>query len=254
MDTATDTNNSTKRVRFNQASTSKKSMPSTAISCAKFSASVTIASLPDAITPLAEHYFTKFLALKVELQQLASTKARLANADFVPTSARFKLKLEASARVKEQATAELRTLTDDSEYILAIFKADIKKRINRLVDLEIKVATDELQQTFCFAAGAIGIAMALHHFGVDEARTKPLVITTFETNEELLKHSGLPKQTPQERTSKHSSLPSRQSPTTLKKYTLSAHLAKNPKMLLPLQSKATRAYLKHFSSGAGTPT
>jgi hypothetical protein len=191
MDPATDNNRNGKRVRIAQTKSPSGSLTRTAIDCAKFAASITIASLPTAIKPLAEHYFSKFIALKLELHQLATTKARLANEDFVPTSARVKFKLVATERVQEQAPAALQTLVDDSDYILAAFKADIKKRVIRLVDLEIKVATDALQLNFCYAAGALGVATSIHQFNCDHHKAKHLVITTFEDNEELLKHSGI---------------------------------------------------------------
>lgn len=191
MDTATEDNNNGKRVRFNaQASTPASSSPSTAISCAKFSASIVIASLPDAIKPLAEHCFTKFLTAKVELHKLAKSKARLANTDFVPTSARFNFKLNATTRVKEQAAAAYETLANDCTYISDIFKADIKKRVVRLVDLEIKIASELMQHEFCTAISSLGTAISLHKFGVDTAsiKAKNLIFSTIETHEELIKH------------------------------------------------------------------
>jgi hypothetical protein len=188
MDPATEENQNGKRVKFAQNAGPSRTAPRTAISCAKLTASITIASLPEAITPLAEHYFSKFLASKIELLSLTTNKARLANADFVPTSARFKFQLKASTRVQEQAAAELKTLTDDSDYILEIFKNDIKNRVVKLVDLEIKILTDVMQFEMCVAIGALGIATALHHFGADTRKARTLVITTLEQNIGLLKH------------------------------------------------------------------
>ena len=175
MDTATENNNNGKRVRIAQEkSSTSRSLTSTAIDCAKFTASVTIASLPNAIKPLAEHFFTKFIALKVELHKLAATKARIANEDYIPTSARIKFQLVASERVKEQAPAALTTLIEDSEYILAAFKADIKKRVDRLLDLEIQVATDSLKRLFCNAVCSLGVATSIHVFNCDERKLKTL--------------------------------------------------------------------------------
>jgi hypothetical protein len=188
MDPATEENPNGKRVKFAQTAGLPRSTPSTAISSAKLSASITIASLPEAIKPLAEHYFSKFLASKIELLRLVNNKARLANADFVPTSARFKFQLKASTRVQEQAAAELKTLTDDSDYILEIFKNDVKKKVVKLVDLEIKILTDVMQFEMCVAIGALGIATALHHFGPDNHKARSLVVTTLEQNIGLLKH------------------------------------------------------------------
>jgi hypothetical protein len=108
MDTATENKNKGKCVRIAQEKTSA------AIDCAKFTASIASASLPDAIKALAEeHCFAKFIALKVEeLHKLAASKAKLANDDFVPICAPEKFKLAASGRVKEQAPAKLTTLIE----------------------------------------------------------------------------------------------------------------------------------------------
>lgn len=192
MDTATENNNNGKRVRTaHEKSSTSRSLTNTAIDCAKFTASVAIASLPNAIKPLAEHYFTKFIALKVELHKLAASKARLANDDFIPTSARIKFQLVASERVKEQAPAALTTLIEDSEYILAVFKADIKKRVIRLLDLEIKVADEALQLCFCTAVAALGVATSIHVFNCDNRLAKNLVTATIEDHQELLQHTGI---------------------------------------------------------------
>jgi hypothetical protein len=117
-----------------------------------------------------------------------TNKTRLANADYVPTSARFKFQLKASTRVQEQAAAELKTLTDDSDYILEAFKNDLKKRVVKLVDLETKVLIDIMQFDFCIGIGALGTAIALHHFGADNDKARTLVISTLEQNIGLLKH------------------------------------------------------------------
>jgi hypothetical protein len=191
MNPATEDNQNGKRVRFAQTADSSGSAPSTAISCAKMAASITIASLPDAIIPLAEHYFSKFLTSKVELLALVNTKARLANNDFYPTSARFKFELKASVRVQEQASAELLTLTDDSKYILEIFKNDVKLRVVKLVNLEIKVLTETMQYDMCVAIGALGMATSLHYFGPDPLKARTLVLTTIEEKNGLLKHCGI---------------------------------------------------------------
>lgn len=188
MDPATEENTNGKRVKFAQAESPSGLKQGTAVSCAKLTASICIASLPDAIKPLAQHYFSKFLASKIELLGLVNTKTRLANADYVPTSARFKFELKASTRVKEQAAAELTTLTDDTTYILEIFKNDLKLRVVKLVKLETKVLTEMMQFDTCIAIGALGTAIALHHFGVDNDKARTLIISTLEQDSDLLKH------------------------------------------------------------------
>lgn len=189
---ATETNDNGKRVRIAQEkSSTSRSLTSTAIDCAKFTASVTIASLPTAIIPLAEHYFTEFIALKVELYKLAASKARLTNEDFVPTSARIKFELVATERVKEKASAELTTLIDSAELTLNVFKADIKKKVNQLLDLEIKVATDALKLMFCGAVAGLGVATAIHVYNCDDNKAKYLVTATIEKHPELLQHTGI---------------------------------------------------------------
>jgi hypothetical protein len=110
---------------------------------------------------------------------------------FIPTSARIKFQLVASERVKEQAPAALTTLIEDSEYILAVFKADIKKRVIRLLDLEIKVADEALQLCFCTAVAALGVATSIHVFNCDNRLAKNLVTATIEDHQELLQHTGI---------------------------------------------------------------
>ena len=189
MDPATEENPNGKRVKIAQANDPPRSSePSTAISCAKLTASISIASLPDAIKPLAEHYFTKFLTSKIELLGLVNKKTRLANADYVPISTRFNFTLTASTRVQEQATADLKALTDDSDHILETFENDLKKRVITLADLETQVLTNSMQYDFVIGIGALGTAIALHHFGADNNKGRTLVISTLEQNIDLLKH------------------------------------------------------------------
>jgi hypothetical protein len=184
MDTATEPNRNGKRVKFAQEKNSSSSPPSTAIDCAKFAASVTI-------KPLAEHYFKEFIALKIELYQLAKTKVRLANEDFVPTSARIKFELNATERVKEQAPAALTTLIDSAELTLGVFKADIKKKVIQLLDLEIKVASNALKLLFCNAVCSLGVATGIHVYNCDNFRSRYLITATMEAHPELLQHTGI---------------------------------------------------------------
>jgi hypothetical protein len=75
-------------------------------------------------------------------------------------------------RVKEKASAELTTLIDSAELTLNVFKADIKKKVNQLLDLEIKVATDALKLMFCGAVAGLGVATAIHVYNCDDNNTR----------------------------------------------------------------------------------
>ena len=65
---------------------------------------------------------------------------------------------------------------------------DLKKRVITLVDLETQVLTNSMQCDFVIGIGALGTAVALHHFGADNNKGRTLVISTLEQNIDLLKH------------------------------------------------------------------
>jgi hypothetical protein len=157
---------------------------------AKASFTIILESLPPAIKQLAEHYSTKFLKLKVELARFESTKEKLADYDFIPTSARIKFKLGASERVKENADEALKALIQRIDLQVCVFQQDLKQNISESVDLEIKVTQAELVNTFCAAVGSLGIASTLAHPTIDKQHAKTLIFHTIENHESLLKHSG----------------------------------------------------------------
>ena len=157
---------------------------------AKFAVKVTLASLPPTITSLAEEFHTKFLSLRIELRRLDLTKARLAKEDFVPNSTRIKFELGATTRVKESAAAEYTTLVAQTEIQVALFKAELKKQIVQLVELEIETAKTALRTLFCKSVAALAITVAIDHPTVDHTCASDLVAHTFERHHDsLLRHS-----------------------------------------------------------------
>jgi hypothetical protein len=113
----------------------------------------------------------KTICLNFPLLSLASTKARLTNSGFTPISTRYNF--------------------HDCTYILDVFKADMKVKIVKLMDPEIKVATAAMHHNTCLAIGALGIALSLHKFGDGNLKAQNLTLSTIESHEELLKPYGL---------------------------------------------------------------
>jgi hypothetical protein len=100
MDTATpitqfsdpgDSNN--KRTRFAPGTLTGPMNKPTPYAKAKFTANVTLASLPLSIKSLAEHHVLVFLKLKTTLARLEKAKLKLADDSFTPHSARINFKL-----------------------------------------------------------------------------------------------------------------------------------------------------------------
>jgi hypothetical protein len=109
-------------------------------------------ALPATIKSLAEDYHSKLLTLRIEILCLSKTKDRLANADFVPATARIKFYLTASAR--EKADEESKALAERTDSAVEFNQNSIKIELSRLVDLEIKHAKEALQLHFCKSVAA----------------------------------------------------------------------------------------------------
>jgi hypothetical protein len=195
MDAATEDNPNGKRQRTeDDAQLSPNASP---LEKAKFSATIALASLPATIKSLAMEYHSKFLALRIEIQRLSKTKERLSQADFIPTSARIKFELTASARVKEKANDEFKALAERTQGAVEFYQNSIKIELKKLVDLELKQAKDALRLHFCKSVAALGITISIHNPDVEMAHSKDLIAFVFEHRHDvLLKHSEIT--TPQE--------------------------------------------------------
>jgi hypothetical protein len=195
MDAATEDNPNGKRQRTeDDAQLSPNASP---LEKAKFSATIALASLPATIKSLAMEYHSKFLALRIEIQRLSKTKERLSQADFIPTSARIKFELTASARVKEKANDEFKALAERTQGAVEFYQNSIKIELKKLVDLELKQAKDALRLHFCKSVAALGITISIHNPDVEMAHSKDVIAFVFEHRHDvLLKHSEIT--TPQE--------------------------------------------------------
>ena len=195
MDAATEDNPNGKHQRTeDDAQLSPNASP---LEKAKFSATIARASLPATIKSLAMEYHSKFLALQIEIQRLSKTKEMLSQADFIPTSARIKFSLTASARVKETANDEFMALAKRTEGAVEFYQNSIKIELKKLIDLELKQAKEALRLHFCKSVAALGITISIHNPDVEIANSKDLIAYVFEHRHAvLLKHSEIT--TPQE--------------------------------------------------------
>jgi hypothetical protein len=134
---------------------------------AKLPLTVALASLPPPIKSLAIKYNSTFLKLRIDLRNLETTHSRLAKEEFIPHSARFKFDLNASERVKEQASEQYKALVEQADVALLLFKHAAKKQIVRLVELEILTTKQAIAKLFCDATGILACAFAIHHPAMD---------------------------------------------------------------------------------------
>jgi hypothetical protein len=201
MEPATDTTDNhdeadkNKRVCFGDASSTPARAP-TALGRARFAATVTIASLPEALQSLAPQRFSDdFLKIKTEILRLEQTKSRLAGDAFIPHSARTKFQLGASTRVQETLQEELEALQGMPETAVGVYQLTCKDYIKRTIVLKIKAAKFELAKRFCTSIGALGIAYAIHTKLIHQIYARELVLLTTDAveahHDELLHHSGL---------------------------------------------------------------
>jgi hypothetical protein len=200
MDTATEAQPNTKRTRFEETPTVIPSKPptlKTSIERARFTANVTLVSLPNTIKPLAEHFLATFLKLRLEIRRFEHTKSKLAIDDYVPSSARIKFELGATERVKENASDAYTTLVNDTELTKHVFQNDLKRNLIKLADLEISELQKSVRNTFCEACGALSIAYAIHIPEFNKTLAHALVLAVMEKHHAtLLLHSEL--DTPQD--------------------------------------------------------
>jgi hypothetical protein len=166
---------------------------------AKLPLTVALASLPPPIKSLAIKYNSTFLKLRIDLRNLETTHSRLAKEEFIPHSARFKFDLNASERVKEQASEQYKALVEQADVALLLFKHAAKKQIVRLVELEILTTKQAIAKLFCDATGILACAFAIHHPAMDNFRAPALIYLVFDRHHQrLLEFSELPPESPQE--------------------------------------------------------
>jgi hypothetical protein len=198
MDSATETIANRKRVRIAPEPSKTRQIPQ-AIEMAKLAASVTLASLPPAIKTLAMRYHSVFLNLRIDLRNLENTQSRLAKDDFIPRSARFDFTLNATDRVKEHASAEYKTLLEQTDLELILFQRTVKRLIVRQLDLEIKTTKKILTEHFCTSIVSLANAVAIHHPTVPNNASSELIHHVFEQHHQtLLVFSEIPPENPQE--------------------------------------------------------
>jgi hypothetical protein len=77
----------------------------------------------------------------------------LAKEEFIPHLACFKFDLNGSKRIKELARKQYKTLIEQAEIALFLFKSAAKKQIVLLVKLEILTAKKAIAKIFCDATG-----------------------------------------------------------------------------------------------------
>jgi hypothetical protein len=194
MDPATEANPNGKRVRFNAA----QNQQPTAIEKAKLPVSVSLASLPPPIKTLAIKYNSSFLQLRIDLRNLEATHSRLAKEDFIPHSARFKFDLNASDRVKEQASEPYKALVEQADVALLLFKSAAKKQIVRVVELEILTTKQAIAKLFCDATGILAIAFTIHHPTMMNYQAPALIYLVFDRHHQsLLEYSEIQPDSPQ---------------------------------------------------------
>jgi hypothetical protein len=73
----------------------------------------------------------------------------------------FKFDLNTSTRVKEQANAQYKALSDSCQVDIAVCKNQLKVSICKLVDLEIKVIKTAIATHFYEFVGSLAIAAQL---------------------------------------------------------------------------------------------
>jgi hypothetical protein len=197
MEPATDTTdnrgeaNKNKRVRFGNASPTPERAP-TALGRTRFTATVTIALLPEALQSLAQRFSDDFLKIKTEILRLEQTKLHLTDDAFIPHSAHTKFQLGVSTRIRETLQDELEALQDMAETAVGVYQLTCKEYIKRTLVLEIKAAKFEIAKQFCTSIGVLGIAYAIHTKLIHRVYARELVLLTVEDHhDELLCHSGL---------------------------------------------------------------
>jgi hypothetical protein len=127
MDPVTEANPNGKRTQL-----SSQSQNPTTIEMAKLPLYIALVLLPPPIKTLAIRYNSTFLQLHVDLCNLEATHSRLAKEEFVPHLACFKFNLQASKRVKEQASAQYKALVKQAD--TRCYFSSMQQR-NKLSDL-----------------------------------------------------------------------------------------------------------------------
>ena len=118
-------------------------------------------SLHPSVRPLIEHVHKNFHQGKLELTRLANNKVRMGKDDFIPKTARFKVELTCSTRVKEKADAEYQKLVADLRYQETLFKEEIKTKIVKIIDLELIHAKTAFRHDVCKGLMSIATVITL---------------------------------------------------------------------------------------------
>jgi hypothetical protein len=128
------------------------------------------ASLPTPIKSLASHYTEKLTKLHNKARQRSITIEKMAEDDFIPTSARIKFELGATQKVKETAT--FTTLAASTKELVETFQKTLKTNMLTVAKLELRSIQSDIDNTILEAVRDLTTVTVMNHFPDHE--THPL--------------------------------------------------------------------------------
>jgi hypothetical protein len=146
------------------------------------------ASLPTPIKTLASHYTEKLTKLQNKARQRSITIEKMAEDDFIPTSARIKFELGATQKVKETAT--FTTLAASTKELVATFQNTLKANMLTVAQLELSSIQSDINTTILKAVRNLTTITVMNHFPDSENHPfapRALARATFEAHFEILK-------------------------------------------------------------------
>ena len=137
MDIVTNSNKNGKRVHFSPMESSYNPIFTTAIDMAKTSITVTLMSLPPAISSFTGP-FTEFSKLHHELYSCSQNQGCITkDSAHIPCLACFEFKIRASVRVLKHYGDQFKTLLEQTKQHIAVLQLQVHDTIVSLTDLEV---------------------------------------------------------------------------------------------------------------------
>ena len=123
-------------------------------------------SLPTPIKSLATHYTATLTSLQNKARQRSSTIDKMAQDDYIPTSARIKFELGASQKVKETAT--FTNLAAATKALVEKFQKDLKTNMLSVAKMELTTIQSDINTTTLEAIRDLSTITVMNHFPVTE--------------------------------------------------------------------------------------
>ena len=146
------------------------------------------ASLPTPIKSLGSHSTEKLTKLHNKARQRSITIEKIAEDDFIPTSARIKFELGATQKVKETAT--FTTLAASTKELVETFQQALKTNMLTVASLELSSIQSDINTTILEAVRDLTTITVMNHFPDSENHPhapRALARATLEGHFETLK-------------------------------------------------------------------